>query len=600
MYRRILVREPANGDAIHFLGMLAHQTGRNQEGIDLLEKSMKMFPNNAVYFNNAGTIFTGLKEYARAANAYQRALSLNPNLPEAHFNLGKVFLEVRALDNARLAIETALSLRPNYAEALSELGRIFNLQEMPAEALARFQAAAAANPKFAEAYCNMGITLMKLGRLQEALDCLRQAEALNPELNDAHLNISQLLFMKGDYENSLRHYLRSKNPDGGICAGIFKLVDAKSWCTANGKYYYLGEATQWEIADPAHIGANFRAKGGIAHSNELFVAELADAKSFGGSDLILCNADYAIHELVSHSLGELTDISYDLPIKFRKDGHFLVDYVAKDVIEGEAGILLTGVSTYAFGHWLGDYFPKFKLLNEFPAYRNFPIYVDLEMPATHFEMLEMLTNGTREIIPVPRKSCISLGRLVFASHFTHFPALCAPEAEPSTRIAPVSTVACRYVSETFLQICGLDSTPRPPGHRGRRLFIGRGPGLRNVTNEDELQAIFVKHGFEVIYPATLSFREQIAIFNEAECVAGPHGSAFVNVLFCKQGTKVINFVQTYASNFSSWAHTVEELGHKHLYVCGIPIPKTAGHEHHLNYFVPPPLAEEAIHYFDLA
>ena len=600
MYRQVLSSEPRNGDALHFLGMLAHQVGQSAQGVVLLEQSLQINPNNAVYFSNAGTVYRDLRKYDEAIAAYERAISVNPNLTEAHLNLGGIFLEKRELDRAQRYVEAALALRPSHAAAHVELGKVFLLRQKALDALEQFQAALASNPNFAEAQCNLGVAFAALDKPQEARGCFLKALALKPNLLAAHEGLGQLLFTQGEYDSCVQSYRKSKKQGDDSSIAVYALVEAKRRCEHDGKYHFLGAATEWRVADPSHIGATFQAKGGIAYSNELFVAELAGARAFGGSDLILCDTNIAIHELASHALGELADLTHEWPIKQRRKDKVLVDYPIRTSTEAGSGILLTGFSTYAFGHWLGDYLPKLKLVNERAEFRDLPIYVDLNMPATHFEALEMLTEGAREIVTVPRDTSVSFEKLVFASHFTFFPTLCIHGTEPSTEIAAVSPIACQYVRDTFLRICGLDHQPLPAGQKGRRIFIGRGNGPRKVANEEELQQFFVKHGFEIVYPAKLSFREQISLFNEAEFVAGPHGSAFVNVLFSRQGTKVINFVQSYASNFASWAHVMETMGHRHLFVCGDAIPDSAWHEHHFDYSISPILARQALAYFDLA
>ena len=36
-------------------------------------------------------------------------------------------------------------------------------------------------------------------------------------------------------------------------------------------------------------------------------------------------------------------------------------------------------------------------------------------------------------------------------------------------------------------------------------------------------------------------REQVNLFNNADCIAGLHGAGFANIIFCRSGTKVIEF-----------------------------------------------------------
>ena len=39
----------------------------------------------------------------------------------------------------------------------------------------------------------------------------------------------------------------------------------------------------------------------------------------------------------------------------------------------------------------------------------------------------------------------------------------------------------------------------------------------------------------------LKFIEQVNLFYNADCVAGLHGAGFINLVFCRHGTKVIEF-----------------------------------------------------------
>ncbi len=74
----------------------------------------------------------------------------------------------------------------------------------------------------------------------------------------------------------------------------------------------------------------------------------------------------------------------------------------------------------------------------------------------------------------------------------------------------------------------------------KKIYLSRSKIIshRNLKNENELENIVKKLGYEVIYPEKLSIIEQAKIFNNAEVVVGPTGAAFTNILFCKPGTKI--------------------------------------------------------------
>jgi capsular polysaccharide biosynthesis protein len=46
-------------------------------------------------------------------------------------------------------------------------------------------------------------------------------------------------------------------------------------------------------------------------------------------------------------------------------------------------------------------------------------------------------------------------------------------------------------------------------------------------------------GFKLIDPSKLSLSQQVEAFSNAEIILGPHGAGLTNIMFCNQGTKVI-------------------------------------------------------------
>jgi hypothetical protein len=88
-----------------------------------------------------------------------------------------------------------------------------------------------------------------------------------------------------------------------------------------------------------------------------------------------------------------------------------------------------------------------------------------------------------------------------------------------------------------LVIGGYGLSPAPPT---RRLFINRSDTRkRSILNEAELWPSFAARNFENVAAGRLPFREQVALFAEAETIAGPHGAGFSNLLFAPPGTKVL-------------------------------------------------------------
>jgi capsular polysaccharide biosynthesis protein len=48
-----------------------------------------------------------------------------------------------------------------------------------------------------------------------------------------------------------------------------------------------------------------------------------------------------------------------------------------------------------------------------------------------------------------------------------------------------------------------------------------------------------RFGFTTLSLSGLSFEEQVRLFNNAEVIVSPHGAGLANLVFCKEGTKII-------------------------------------------------------------
>jgi len=87
----------------------------------------------------------------------------------------------------------------------------------------------------------------------------------------------------------------------------------------------------------------------------------------------------------------------------------------------------------------------------------------------------------------------------------------------------------------------------PEDRRNVILVINRGTRYRHVIQHDEiissLKRLFEPIGFHVseFGPEMLNspLEEHVALFNRARLVIGPHGAGFGNLVFCAQGTAVI-------------------------------------------------------------
>lgn len=189
IYRQILALQPDQPDALHFLGLIAHQSGRHEDAIEHIERAIRLHGTNAAFHNNLGGAYRALQRLDEAAVCYERAIQLLPGCVESCRNLGAVRDEQGRFEDAVVCYRRALQLKPDDADALVGLAVARIHDGRLEEAVDCCRRALQLRPDFADAHCNLGNARSRQGRLDEAVVCFRQALATKPDYVDALNNL---------------------------------------------------------------------------------------------------------------------------------------------------------------------------------------------------------------------------------------------------------------------------------------------------------------------------------------------------------------------------------------------------------------------------
>jgi protein O-GlcNAc transferase len=193
IYRQILSSAPGHPDALHFLGMIAHQHGRLDEAAQLMAKSLTANPNNPGALNNLAGVLKDQRQYSRAADFYEAALAAAPANAAIHSNLGVVLIELKRLSDAAACFDRAIQLDPQSYAAYSNLGTILQTQGEFARALQCYGRALAINQNCPQVLLNMGAVLNELGHFTEAVQCYEALLELDPNSDAAYSNLAAAL-----------------------------------------------------------------------------------------------------------------------------------------------------------------------------------------------------------------------------------------------------------------------------------------------------------------------------------------------------------------------------------------------------------------------
>ncbi|MDP6590132.1 MAG: tetratricopeptide repeat protein, partial [Alphaproteobacteria bacterium] len=206
LYRRVLEIEPEQPDALHLLGVIAHQRGMHGEAIENIQRAIAASATTARYHNSLGEAYRASGEAEQAMAAYRRALDLDPGHAQSHYNLGIALMSQTRLEEAIASFRRTLEIDPGDAKTHINLGNAFKKSARLDDAVACYREAVRLRPGDAGGHYNLGIALKLQGHLEEAVRCYRAALAIEPGSAKAHNNLAVALREQGRFEEAIANY----------------------------------------------------------------------------------------------------------------------------------------------------------------------------------------------------------------------------------------------------------------------------------------------------------------------------------------------------------------------------------------------------------
>lgn len=246
-------------------------------------------------------------------------------------------------------------------------------------------------------------------------------------------------------------------------------------------------------------------------SDDFGVLKLKNGKTLGQKGAILTKENILIRDLSREfGLKKHTALEH---IRFTKPKKY----------NGNVAILSTEGSN-VFYHWLFDILPRIHLL------KKAEIWEDID----YFILPEIKSAFQEETL---RTFNIPTHKMIFVSSANDF--ICAEYlfvASLPSLLGSVESWSCSFLRSHFFEYYNI-----APSSVKKRIYITREQSNgRQITNNVALFEMLQRYGFQKIYSENLTFKEQVQLFADAECVIAPHGGGLSNIIFCERGTKIVD------------------------------------------------------------
>ncbi len=166
---------------MHYSGVLAHQEGRTEQAVALIERSLELDPDRADWHSNLAIVLRDRLKLDEAIAACQRAIELDSNHANAHNNLGVLLRAQGKLVEAEAAYRAAIRVSPEHSDAYTNLGILLNGQKRTREAAVCFCKVITFRPKHPEARRLLALAHCTLGEVDSAVAIFEEWLAEEPD-----------------------------------------------------------------------------------------------------------------------------------------------------------------------------------------------------------------------------------------------------------------------------------------------------------------------------------------------------------------------------------------------------------------------------------
>ena len=217
-FKKILIEDENNIDALRFMGILAFKSGNHDIAEAMLTKALKLDPTYSLVWANLAQVFSVTGQLDKAKKSFKNILNMEPKNGLIWAEYGTVLIKLANYREGRDAYLKALEFKPDSPRVHLSLGHVYKTMGEIDNSIDSYKNTILQNNLSGEAYWSLANLKTYSFSENEIIDMEKtlKGEMSDIERSQMHFALGKAYEVKKDFDKSFKNYYEGNKVKKGL------------------------------------------------------------------------------------------------------------------------------------------------------------------------------------------------------------------------------------------------------------------------------------------------------------------------------------------------------------------------------------------------
>lgn len=301
----------------------------------------------------------------------------------------------------------------------------------------------------------------------------------------------------------------------------------------------------------------------------IYISEIINGTANGDTNLIITDSAVIHHDLYDFNRDTTSEEFFGRHVIDSKKNRIKILNIDNKPQHLTCAASFVDAVAFNYAHWLTEILPRISVFCAQEEFTSVPLIVNAGLHPNIMESLLSICGDQRIIYTLAPGRGVKVDKLYMVSACGYVPYEFRTRNNEYLYPGMFSPYALGLVRENILK------TEKESNYTALsdKVFLKRNSAGKQAVNFPAVYNILKTNRYQFVSPETLSFINQVALFNKSKIIIGSSGASIANVIFAGDDTKIIILIGTSKKvSYGYWQRIARACGKDVIYVLGeVPI-----------------------------